>query len=102
MFAAHRIVLFSTLGLVACAAESPGDLCERASELIEECTGAAPAECVDSDDAADEWVRGPASPLLVGRRPARGTKARGILYRRAALMAQAHLCSISHAVPGSN
>jgi hypothetical protein len=54
------------------------------------------------DDAANERIRSAASLLLVGRRTAGGAKARGIFYRRATLMAQAHLCSISHAVLGSN
>jgi hypothetical protein len=54
------------------------------------------------DDAADERVRSPACLLLVRRRPTSRTKARGSFYRRAALMAQAHLCSISHGVLGSN
>jgi hypothetical protein len=55
-----------------------------------------------SDDATDERICSPGSSRLVRRRTAGRTKARGIFYRRATLMAQAHLCSISHAVPGSN
>jgi hypothetical protein len=39
------------------------------------------------DDTADERIRSPASLRLVGRGTAGGAEARGIFYRRAALMA---------------
>jgi len=55
-----------------------------------------------ADDTADKRVRRPAGGLLVGRGSAGGTKTRVSFYRRPALVTQAHPCSISHAVAGSN